>query len=77
MGGGREAVTEFQLVLVMAMLSFPACVLIWALHGLGMRLGLLPYGMAALVSSWALFFLAGYIQWFIALPWIYRRRRGG
>jgi hypothetical protein len=31
------------------------------------------YGLLVLIMQWFVFFVLGYLQWFVVVPWIYRR----
>jgi hypothetical protein len=62
----------------MLLLSFPASVLVvLAFMAAGVALGHFGFGLPGssrteMISTWLLFALAGYIQWFIVIPAIPR-----
>jgi hypothetical protein len=71
---------EEELAFQMIVLSFPSSLLLDAeLTLTGAILGLFHLALPAsnkleMTSTWLLFAGAGYIQWFILLPWLLRRR---
>jgi len=62
----------------MLALAFPSSVIIaGAIASLANVTSLVDayYGRAVIVLIWIVFVAGGYLQWFIALPWIFRRLR--
>jgi hypothetical protein len=71
---------EEELAFQMIVLSFPSSLLLApGLALTGAILGLLHLALPAsskleMTATWLLFAGAGYVQWFILLPWLLRRR---
>ena len=80
---GREIRdTDIVVAYAMLLLSFPAGYVVAALFGgvgyvLHEALGIIvPGGLANNVVAVVAFAVVGYAQWFIAVPWVYRKVKG-
>src|SRR3954466_6603178 len=75
--GLKPTALDFAIAIAMQVLSFPANILV-AL-GIGVsRVNPDFWGTrAGTATGWALFFLAGFVQWFVVLPWIVRKVKQG
>lgn len=82
---GYRGISDWQieegLGLEMVLLSFPASLLVvLALMVTGILLGMFGHALPAssrpeMIATWMFVVLAGYVQWFIVVPKIPRRRR--
>jgi hypothetical protein len=79
---GTPATRDAEVVLLygMLVLCFPVgqlVVVIFWLVGLlietTMHKLVIPAGYLTLVVEWLIFFAAGYVQWFVLLPWLWRK----
>jgi hypothetical protein len=79
--GRSDWKTEENLAFEMVVLSFPAsCLVAAGLMLTGAALGLIGLGLppsskVEMTSTWLLFFVAGYVQWFVLVPKLLRLRR--
>jgi hypothetical protein len=80
--GGSDWKTEEYLAFEMMVLTFPASYLVAGLLILtGGILGLVglrlpPPSKAGMTVDWLIFVLAGYLQWFLIVPILWRKTRG-
>ncbi len=76
-GLSGQADIEFRLAMMMGTLSFPAGIVAAVAHNLCVDRHVFPSGRNGMMGSWALFFIAGYVQWFVLVPaarvWLKKR----
>jgi|GEM_PF-1148789 hypothetical protein len=71
---------QFVLAAFMFVLSFPSGILVMATNHVCANAGCLPSGRMGMFFFWSLFFVAGYVQWFVLIPALWARikmRRSG
>ncbi len=70
--GQGEHDTDFVVDYLMLFLTFPVgYAAFWLLVLSG-----IPGGLASAIVEVSLLGIAGYLQWFVAVPWLYRRLKG-
>jgi uncharacterized membrane protein YedE/YeeE len=64
---------EIPYIYLMYCLTVPAGFGVALLFALASNFFLIPGGLVSILVSWPLFVVLGYLQWFLFVPWAYRK----